>query len=116
MVKVLMGWSDYHLHVFSVGRHRYADEFHRLEGTRPEHLTRLHQALPAPKATISYVYDLGDCWRHEILLERVLDQHLPHPECTAGQGDNPIEDYNPEFPEEPVPFDREVVNTALRRL
>jgi hypothetical protein len=116
VIKALMGWSDDHLHVFSVGRRHYADEFHRLEDTRPEHLIRLHQALPEPKTTISYVYDLGDSWRHEILLEKVLDQHLPHPECTAGRGDNPIEDYNPEFPEEPVSFDREAINKSLQQL
>lgn len=116
VIKALMGWSDDHLHVFGVGRRSYADEFHGLEGTRPEHLIRLHQALAAPKVTISYVYDLGDSWRHEILVEKVLDQHLPHPICTAGQGDNPIEDYNPELPEEPVPFDQKAVNKALRGL
>jgi hypothetical protein len=36
--------------------------------------------------------------------------------CTAGHGDNPPEDYNPEFPEDPVPFDREAINKTLRRL
>lgn len=116
VIKALMGWGDDHLHVFSVGRRHYADEFHHLEDTRPEHLIRLHQALPASKATISYVYDLGDSWRHEILLEKVLDQQLSHPECTAGRGDNPIEDYNPEFPEKPVPFNQEAINKALQQL
>ena len=85
--------------MFTVGRRHYADPFHGLEETVPEYTMRLHQALPHPKATISYTYDLGASWRHEILLEKVLDEHpLPALECVAGKGGNPIEYYDPDDP------------------
>lgn len=117
VIKALFGWDDDHLHVFIVGRRHYADPFHGLEETVPEDLMRLHQALPRPRATLSYTYDLGARWRHEIVLEKILDEHpLPQPECLTGQGDNPIEYYDPDYPEDPVPFDAAAINKLLHKL
>jgi Plasmid pRiA4b ORF-3-like protein len=117
VIKSLFGWDDDHLHVFTVGHRHYADPGHGLEETVPESSMRLHQALSRPKATMSYTYDLGACWRHEIVLERVLDGHpLSQPECLTGQGDNPIEYYDPDDPEDAVPFDAEAINKLLHKL
>lgn len=113
VIKVLFGWDDDHLHVFTVGHRHYADPFHRLEETVPEDSMRLHAALPQPKTTMSYTYDLGMTWRHEILLEKVLDGHPYRYECVAGQGDNPVEDDNPDYPEDPESFDIDVLNKLL---
>ena len=120
VIIAMFGWDDDHLHIFTVGQRQYADPFHELETTVPEHTMRLHQALPHPKATISHIYDLGASWKHEILLEKVVhDQPLPQPECVTGKGDNPIEYYDPDDPdnsEEPVPFDSEAINKRLHKL
>jgi Plasmid pRiA4b ORF-3-like protein len=83
----------------------------------PDYTMRLHQALSRPRATMPYIYDLGRTWRHEIVLEKVLADHpLAHPEVLTGEGDNPIEYYNPDEPEDAVPFDVEAVNKVLREL
>ncbi len=75
---------------------------------------RLHRAFPHPKAAISYTYDLGATWRHQIVLEKVLDDHpLEPPRCIAGKRDNPVE-YD--YPEDPVPFDADAINRKLRNL
>jgi hypothetical protein len=117
VIRALFGWDDDHLHLFTVGRRHYADPFHGLEETMPEFSMRLCRALPRPKATISYTYDLGAEWRHEIMLEKVLRDHpLPRPECVAGKGDHPIEYYDPDEPEDPVPFDAEAINKVLYKL
>jgi len=116
VIRALFGWDGDHLHVFTVGHRDYADPYHGLEETVPEDSMRLHQALPHPKATMSYTYDLGASWRHEILLEKVLDEQVRQPECVAGRGDNPIEYYDPDDPADPVPFDAEAINKALRGL
>ena len=117
VIIALFGWDDDHLHMFTVGRRHYADPFHRLEETASEDSMRLHQALPQPKATMSYTYDLGATWRHQIVLEKVLDDHpLPHPECLTGQGDNPIEYYDPDDPADPVHFDVAAINKLLNKL
>ncbi|MGH3621557.1 MAG: plasmid pRiA4b ORF-3 family protein, partial [Sciscionella sp.] len=117
VIRALFGWGDDHLHLFTVGRRHYADPYHGLEETVPEYSMRLHQALSHPKATMSYTYDLGAGWRHEIVLEKVLREHpLPQPECLTGQGDNPIEHYDPDDPADPVPFDPAAINTLLHKL
>jgi hypothetical protein len=117
VIMALFGWDDDHLHVFTVGRRQYADPFHELEETASEDSMPLYRALPGPAAKVSYTYDLGACWAHEIVLEKVLDDHpLPHPECVTGQGDNPIEYYDPDDPDGPAPFDATAINTRLRKL
>jgi hypothetical protein len=115
VIRVLMGWDGSHLHAFTVGKHRYSDPFYRLEECGDEEMTRLNRVLPAPKSSITYVYDFGDDWQHEILLEKVLepDDNLTLPLCVGGSGDNPIEDYNPEYPEKPIPFDQDAINKRL---
>lgn len=117
VIKTLFGWDDDHLHVFTVGRRPYANPCHGLEETVPEHTMRLHQALSHPKATMSYTYDLGASWKHEIMLEKIRTGHpLPHPECLTGHGDNPIEYYDPDDPADPVPFDAAAINELLHKL
>jgi hypothetical protein len=117
VIIALFGWDDDHLHVFTVGNRQYADPFHRLEETVPEYTMSLHQAFPRPKATISHTYDLGAEWRHEITLEKVLDDHpLPRPECVGGKGGDPIEYYDPDDPEEPAPFDLAAINERLHKV
>ncbi|MBF8192480.1 plasmid pRiA4b ORF-3 family protein [Nonomuraea sp. K274] len=116
IIRKLFGWSDDHLHVFRVGKRRYSDPFRPLEECGDEDLCRLNRALPAPRSALRYTYDLGDCWEHEILLEKILTEEIAVPICVDGHGDNPIEDYNPDYPEEPVPFDRDAINERLARL
>ncbi|WP_433351991.1 plasmid pRiA4b ORF-3 family protein [Microtetraspora malaysiensis] len=113
VIQALFSWSGDHLHLFEHGKRRYTDPFYPLENCGDEELCRLNRALPAPRTKLTYTYDLGDCWRHEIVLEKILDPELDVPICVDGHGDNPIEDYNPDYPEEPVPFDRNAVNRTL---
>jgi hypothetical protein len=41
---------------------------------------------------------------------------IAHPVCVGGRGDHPLEDYNPDYPDDPVPFDQEAVNRKLQKL
>lgn len=117
VIIALFGWDDDHLHMFTVGRREYADPFHGLEEMGSEEEIRLYQALPQPKATISHTYDFGASWHHLIELEKVLVGHpLPQPECVGWRGDNPVEYYDPDDPEEAKPFDVEAVNKRLAAL
>ncbi|WP_143120965.1 plasmid pRiA4b ORF-3 family protein [Streptosporangium canum] len=112
VIRVLFGWGDDHLHVFETAKRRYADPFHGLEECGDEYAYRINRALPSPRSKITYIYDLGDCWKHEIVLEKVHDE-VTHPVCVGGKGDNPIEHYDPEYPEDSVPFDQDAVNKRL---
>ncbi|WP_433562090.1 plasmid pRiA4b ORF-3 family protein [Nocardia sp. CA-151230] len=113
VIQVLFDWSGDHLHVFDVAGRQYADPYFDLDGG-DEYAYRVNRALPAPKATITYTYDLGDCHRHEITLESIDSAEIAHPVCVGARGDHPLEDYSPDCPEDPVPFDQDAVNDGLR--
>lgn len=43
--------------------------------------------------TLYYTYDYGDDWRHELTLEKVIDDYpLPYPTVTEWEGETPFED------------------------
>jgi hypothetical protein len=69
------------------------------------------------RGPISYVYDFGDSWLHDIALEKVveLDPAVSYPTCEAGRGEAPVEDWNEGEPAW-IPFDRADINAQLARL
>jgi hypothetical protein len=102
LIQAAMGWEDAHLHEFShvaAGqRRRYvpADAMMELEtGTElDERSAQVQDVLAEPKAKLSYVYDFGDHWLHEIVLEKILkaDPGTPLPTCVKGKNACPPED------------------------
>ena len=94
-LQVAMGWADAHLHEFVQGQEHYGaiEEY-----THPDILDemdyRLQQVLKKEKDTLHYVYDFGDSWEHEILLEKILP-FVPGtnlPVCVEGSRACPPED------------------------
>ncbi len=116
VVQVLFGWDGDHLHVFQAGTKQYSDPFMGLEGTADEGTVRVREVLTSG-GKISYTYDLGACWEHEITLEQTLprDRGQDYPVCVAYKGNSPVE-YWSEDPEEPEPFDLAKVNRNLAAL
>ena len=120
MIQALFGWDGDHLYEFTVGKQRYSGAFGHLEETGHDHEVRITAALSAAK-TITYVYDLGAYWEHEITLDKKLplDPKRTYPVCIAFAGDSPVEypdvDYG-DGPEEPEPFDLDKVNRRLAGL
>lgn len=95
IIQAAMGWTDSHLHMFSVGRVSYGvPDPDYDEDVRDERRHRLSQLLIAPKQKVSYEYDFGDSWTHEVLLEKVLppEPGATYPRCTAGKRACPPED------------------------
>ncbi len=116
-IQVLFGWDGDHLHVFRAGKKQYSDPFVNLEGTADEGAVRVWDVLK-PGGKISYTYDLGACWEHEIALEQMLarDPDQDYPVCVAYKGDSPVEYWSEDGPEEPEPFDLAEVNRNLTTL
>lgn len=114
VIQVLFNWDGDHLHVFRVGKRHYSDPFVGLEGAADEDAVRVRDVL-TPGGTISYTYDLGACWEHEITLEQMLarDPGQDYPVCVAYKGDSPIEYWSEDEPEDPDPFDLADVNRKL---
>jgi len=118
VIRVLFGWDGDHLHVFQAGRKQYSDPLMGLDGTCDEEAVRLRDAMARNSGKISYTYDLGACWEHEITLEQTLpsDPGQDYPVCVAYKGDSPVEYWSEDDPEETEPFDLAEVNHRLAAL
>lgn len=98
VLQTAMGWTNSHVHRFSVAGACYADP--RLEddwaglGAEDESAARLCEVAPWVGDRVVYEYDLGDHWEHEILVENVLppDPAFVLPICLNGEGACPPED------------------------
>jgi hypothetical protein len=93
VIQVAMGWSDYHMHVFSTDAGEYGVLDPEL-GFLDERRTTLSRLLSEPGDRIRYTYDFGDDWEHEIMLEKVIgaDPEQRYPTCVTGKGACPPED------------------------
>jgi hypothetical protein len=114
VIQIAFAWDDDHLHGFTVGRRRYGDPYFDVE--HDEHKTTLATAFARARGPITYIYDFGDDWRHQITREKVLEPAptSTHPICVDGRGDAPAEDCG----DEPawITFDQAGINTQLARL
>ena len=92
-----MGWTDSHLHQFEQdgscwGVPEY-DEFGDLE-LLDEDTVPISDVLQVEGDSLRYLYDFGDSWSHEVVLEKSLPagDTTPKPVCIAGERRCPPED------------------------
>lgn len=117
IIQVLFEWDGDHLHVFDVGGRRYADPYLELDdpAIRSEFGLRLAAAFTPSGKKVKYTYDFGACWRHEIVMERVVernDEQL-YPACVAFNGDSPLEYWSEDDPQDQEAFDLGAANHQL---
>ena len=93
VIQVTMGWEDYHLHAFEAGGVDYGVPDAEL-GHRDERKTSVGELLSEPGDRMRYVYDFGDHWQHDVVVEKVLasDPGGRYPVCLTGKGRCPPED------------------------
>jgi hypothetical protein len=98
VIQAVMGWADYHLHLFDIGGREYGvppeEEWEQeaWDGT-DESDVKLGQALTEGHGTFEYVYDFGDDWR--VAVRVVNDSVMPGAQgaqCLAGERAAPPED------------------------
>jgi len=100
-IQTAMGWTNSHLHQFTINKHVYADpmlmeenfdEMEYLDSTT----NRLGDILPknGKRFSFAYEYDFGDGWDHEILFEGSpkLEPGKKYPLCLEGERACPPED------------------------
>jgi hypothetical protein len=96
-LQAVIGWTDSHLHQFEKDGKFWGDpatdEFGDLE-LIDESKVPVGKVLKAKGDSMIYLYDLGDNWRHELVLERILpaDDSATKPVCLAGERRCPPED------------------------
>ncbi|OCQ53808.1 Plasmid pRiA4b ORF-3-like protein [Photorhabdus australis subsp. thailandensis] len=94
-IQIVMGWQDSHLHEFRIGKQRLTEMPEEPSDGEEEGLYRLIDLVKQKGRTFSYVYDFGDNWEHEIILENsnYPEQDLPLPiYCLDGARACPLED------------------------
>ena len=99
VLQVAMGWTDSHLHEFSVGNKRFGvpdpeDQFMDLPPIGDERRAHLFMVLGKAGAKARYTYDFGDNWEHAIVVEKVLQPEpgVAYPICVGGKLRCPPED------------------------
>jgi len=97
ILQIIMGWQDYHLHMFTINGQIYGDpeddEYGDL-GTKNEARFRPNEALGREGSKFRYEYDFGDSWEHELIVEKILpaEKGIRYPLCVAGKRSCPPED------------------------
>lgn len=97
ILQVVMGWEDYHLHMFTIEGSIYgdpADDEYGDLGTIDEAMFKLNQVIYREGQRLSYEYDFGDSWDHSLLVEKILppQEGVRYPICLKGKRACPPED------------------------
>ena len=92
IIQLVMGWSNSHLHEFSIFGESYGDP--EQEVGLDEKKVRLKKLNLEEKDKFIYTYDFGDNWEHVILVEKILpmDAEAQYPICLKGKRSCPPED------------------------
>jgi len=98
VIRVAMGWSDSHLHLFRMGKTEYSqpdpeDPFWGRNAIDERSVT-LAEVAPSEGSLLLYLYDFGDNWEHDIRVETILvwQKGQVYPICVAGERACPPED------------------------
>ena len=145
-IQIVMGWENSHLHEFEIKGTRYTEFEEDIQsGARDSRACRLEDlGLRRKNQKFRYIYDFGDDWLHEIVVESAGPGEPKEvlPVCIAGKRACPPEDSGgvfgfyrileaistPEHPDhdeisewidpdfDPLVFSKEVVNVLLRKV
>jgi hypothetical protein len=69
VIQIAMGWTDSHLHQFMIGKNRFTEYPEHREDGLEEANYRLGDLVKQKNRRFGYLYDFGDSWEHEIVLE-----------------------------------------------
>ncbi len=89
----IMGWTNSHLHEFVMDGRSFGDPSAGMDVAN-ERRWRLDQLLTKPNDKLLYIYDFGDNWQHQVLLEKILEPEpgVHYPVLVAGKRAAPPED------------------------
>ena len=98
VIQAAMGWTNSHLHLFTIGESQYGDpdeDWIDDLPVLPGGEFTLDEVLTPAVKHFTYEYDFGDCWQHEVSVqERVVadEERNGWPMCLAGANACPPED------------------------
>lgn len=98
VIQFAMGWTNSHLHSFSIQGQAYSMPMPDLGlddlDMRDEQPVKLSKVILGEKFKFFYIYDFGDSWEHEVLVEKVLpaESDARYPRCLKAKRACPPED------------------------
>jgi hypothetical protein len=146
IIQIAMGWDNYHMYLFTVGREQYGEGVGEWAESGQSVVNakrvQLQDVAPRKGAKLRYEYDMGDGWDHQVLVEGITDEGPEVIQCQDGARACPPEDcggpggyeemleiiFNPQHPEfedrrewlggqfDPEHFNTEPINRRLGRL
>jgi hypothetical protein len=95
-LQTAFGWFDCHYHQFETVCGEFGDPAQNDDASErdDESAVALAQVAGAVKDKVVYVYDFGDDWRHDLVVEAITaaEPGVRYPRCTGGKGAPPEED------------------------
>jgi hypothetical protein len=94
LIQAAFGWDEAHLHAFETPYGDFGPPEADVPELAGEQTVTLEQVAPAEASSITYRYDFGDNWEHQIQVEAILnpDPEVAYPRCTGGRRAAPPED------------------------
>jgi len=95
IIQAAMAWTNSHLHTFTAGGVLYAEPSPEWDvEVKDERRVRLADVAREEGEAFVYEYDLGDSWRHQVLVEEVIAEtgEPRGPRCLGGERACPPED------------------------
>jgi len=98
IIQRVMGWENYHLFEFKFGKIRIIlpDEGYLEENELDPKKVKIEKYVNKEKQKFEYVYDFGDSWEHEIVVEKITEDKIEdadkYPKCIEGERACPPED------------------------
>jgi len=96
-LQITMGWENAHLHEFHIGRKQYGmdiEDPYREESINNEDEYKLREVIKRKGQEFDYIYDFGDHWQHQVIVEAVSqpEPDVLYPICLGGERRCPPED------------------------
>jgi Plasmid pRiA4b ORF-3-like protein len=85
----VFNWNGFHSHAFETAYGEFGSPSSRGSSDRSdEAAVALAQVAGEEGAEMVYVYGIGDDWRHDIVVEKIVPAApgVAYPRCTAGRG------------------------------
>ena len=96
IIQDVMGWENYHLFEFKFENIRIIppNEDYLEENELDPKKVKVKEYVNKEKQKFEYIYDFGDSWEHEVIVEKILDKNnsKQYSVCIAGERACPPED------------------------
>jgi hypothetical protein len=93
IIQAAMGWQSCHLYAFEIGGRHYGDP-ENVDDVEDDTRLTLAGVVKSGVTRLTYKYDFGDGWEHDIIIERkhAAVPGARYPVCVAGKRNCPPED------------------------